>query len=531
MKKTFLSLAFTLLISTVFSQVDSTFTAKNMKNINTIESNFGVSYYTEGKIIFTSPKRLKIVNNTSIDEGHQFLDLMIASIDESGNIHDARKLKYGNSRYNEALPIFTKDYKKVFFTKNNIRKKGLKGVELLKDKKGFARLGLCSADIVDGKWKNILKLPLNNANYSVGHPALSPDNKTLYYVSDMLNGKGKTDIYCVDILGNNKYGTPKNLGNFINSESNEMFPYVDENNILYFSSDRKGGLGKLDVYSINLNSKESKPKLLASPINSKYDDFAFVKRKNHNEGYFSSNRKGGMGSDDIYHYWYLMRESSCLSTITITVVDATTKNRIKNYTVVLTDEYGKKLKGDNIKKTAYQYRFSVPCSKKIHFSINKEGYVSKNSTYNMSANENINISMVPIIQKPKVIIEKNFVEQPTVDNKIENIYFDYSKHYLTLDSRKRINKIIAILLRNKNLKLEIGVHTDSRGAKNANMILSQKRAKAIVNYMVRVGNIDISRLKAIGYGETKLLNECRDGVKCSELNHQINRRAEFKLIE
>jgi len=267
-----------------------------IKNIedNTKFQDFGVSYYADSTVVFASSRSQKSIRkNIWPGNSQPFLELFKGCYNSDGEIIDVEKFsKKLNSKYHDANVVFTKDFKTVYFTRNNYLNKKFK-----KDSAGWNLNQLYKAQIDEkGKWSNIQPMPFNNDNYQTGHPALNEEENVLYFISDMPGTYGKTDIYMVDILADGTYGTPKNLGPNVNTSEKEMFPFIDENDILYFASDGfVNGKGGLDIYAIQIseNYAVEMVKNLGSPINSSEDDFGLVYQKENRTGYFASNRPGG----------------------------------------------------------------------------------------------------------------------------------------------------------------------------------------------------------------------------------------------
>ena len=294
MKNTVTILAL-LIVGYVYGQEN--YQIKNL-DINTKYSDFGVAYYGTDAI-FASAKK---VNNKSFRNwlnGQPYLDLYKGAIDIDGEILDGGAFSENiATKYHEANAVFTKDLKTVYFTRNNYFE-GHYG----KDSLGWNNLKLFRASIdQNGNWLDIISLPFNDDNYSVGHPALSNDERTLYFVSDMPGSMGRTDIFTSKINADGTYGPPMNMSSQVNTFGKEMFPYVSKKGNLYFSSDSREGQGDLDVYVVPLNNKTVKPINLGFPINSTKDDFAFIIDNDTKNGYFSSNRSNGHGDDDIYYF-------------------------------------------------------------------------------------------------------------------------------------------------------------------------------------------------------------------------------------
>lgn len=241
-----------------------------------------------------------------------------------------------NTKYHEGPSVFFKDGSKVIFTRNNF----LNG-KYRKSSDGINKLKLYTADASGTSWKNVQDLPFNSDEYSTGHPALSPDEKLLFFVSDMPGGFGGTDIYVSRIDGNG-WSAPVNLGKEVNSKGNEMFPYLDTKGNLYFSSDGHAGLGDLDIFVVRTNGAiaTGKPKNLGSPINSSKDDFGILTDGELKTGYFSSNRKRGGADDDIYTFTRDCPLQECRELL-ISVYDAESKMPLDNTKVVFEDKDGK----------------------------------------------------------------------------------------------------------------------------------------------------------------------------------------------
>jgi len=282
-------LIFSIGLLTAQTTESGRFKIKNL-SINTKYSDFGTSFYGNSHVVFSSPKNNKSLIKTVWKPNKQrYLDLYIGSIDTDGEIIEKQQLlREINSKYHQAKVVFTKDLRTIYFTGN--------------DSKNTVNLQLFKASVAaDGKWINLVKLPFNSDQYSTGHPALSPDNKKLYFISDRPGTFGKTDIYVVDIHEDGTYGKPKNLGPKINTVHNEMFPFISNDHTLYFSSKGHSSIGGLDIFASKANIIGfSQPVNLGIPVNSEKDDFAFIIDSKKMRGYFSSNREKGKGDDDIY---------------------------------------------------------------------------------------------------------------------------------------------------------------------------------------------------------------------------------------
>ncbi|MCK4562708.1 MAG: OmpA family protein, partial [Flavobacteriaceae bacterium] len=375
---------------------------------------------------------------------------------------------------------------------------------------------------VEGEWTLKEKLPFNDVDYSIGHPALNHDDTKLYFVSDMPGGYGETDIYVVDINEDGSFGEHRNLGNKINSAGKEMFPYIGKDNILYFSSDGYEGLGKQDIFASKIyDNTVSAPLNLEAPINSEDDDFAFIIDDVRDRGFFSSNRKEGKGDDDIYSFLALPGlYIHCTQAITGVVKSESTGEILPGATVELRSQLGEVIETTIADQTnaTYTLNNALCDSTYVVVGINK-GYL----------NDEQSISTVNDIGADALALNLNLPDQ-FISNKvnINTIYFDFDKFSIREDAAKELDKVVQVMNEHPKLKIEAGSHTDSRGVAAYNQILSEKRAKSTVDYIVSKG-IDASRITFQGYGDTQLVNKCAKGTRCSKEEHQLNRRTEFKI--
>ena len=516
MSKKYIIIALLLSSALATSQTSAgEYVIKNI-SINTEYADFGTSYFGNDSIVFSSPRsKRSIVKNIWLPNSQPYLDLYIGSIENNGEIAGKHKVKGNvNTKFHEATVAFTKDRKTVYFTSNNYYHNEVKN-----DTTGVLRLQLFKASVQkDGEWTDIKKLPFNNDEYSTGHPALSGDGKKLYFVSDRPGSFGKTDIYVVDLKEDGTYGEPKNLGAPVNTKGKEMFPFID-GDIIYFSSDRENGLGGLDIYACKMyNTTISKPLNLGVPINSPNDDFAFIKKQD--KGYFSSNRKEGVGDDDIYSFLRNKPlEIECTQEISGLVKNKETQENLAGVEIKLLDKEG------NIVKTVVSdenglYRFTVKCNTAYKITGDKIDFQDDNASIT---------TINDIVEKP---IEVALALAPEiVENKIniENIYFDLDKWNIRPDAAAELDKLVQIMKDHPELNVEAGSHTDSRATEAYNNRLSKRRAKATVKYIVSKG-IDAKRITAKGYGETQLTNGCTDDVECTDEQHQMNRRTEFVIV-
>ena len=496
----------------------------NNASINTENSEYGTALYGD-KIVFAgATDARKAKRGVSQWTGESFYDLYEAE-------HFDQKLGSRkpfsssiNTQFNESTPVFTKDGNTMYFTRNNYvnRKLGsdientilLKILRATKDK--------------NGNWGNIVEVPFNSDQYNVAHPALSPDEKYLYFASDMPGSFGNSDIFRVEILGDNQYGTPENLGNIINTAGRESFPYISKDNVLYYSSDGIPGLGGLDIFAAKFNAdgSTSKPVNIGMPGNSADDDFCFVFNSDSKIGFLTSNRPGGKGKDDIYSF----HEDkpllfSCQKNIKGIVKDAKTKAVIANAKVILSDKVMKEV-GKDQSKTDGTFTFEKVNCNDSHYYL--RGEKEKYETAEVNVTVGKDEVVYEILLNPRQVAIKKGMDLAKVFE-IKEIKFDYNKANIRPDAEVELTKIVEVMREYPKMKIDIRSHTDSRGADSYNLKLSDRRAKATLEWIVKQG-IDRKRLKAKGYGETRLVNGCSNGVPCTEEEHQENRRSEFIVV-
>ena len=485
-------------------------------SINSEFYDYGPSFYEEN-IVFTSSRSEGNLYAKIHDWTKQnFTDLFIAPLNSEGKLGKVTNLsKEINTKFNESSPVFTKDGKTMYFTRNNYNngKKRKSDDKIIMEK-------IYKAELVNGKWSNIKELPFCSDNYKTAHPALSPDEKTLYFASNMPGSYGNSDLYKVSIDKYGNFGTPENLGPTINTEGRETFPFIDNNNHLFFASDGHPGLGGLDIFEaiINENSVE-KPINIGKPINSSKDDFGYI-INNQNFGFFSSNREGGLGFDDIYSF------KICMQNVQGIVSDSDTNEILSNAKVFLFDE-NMNLISETTTSDKGAYFFKIQCNKKYIIRVTKEEYTTTEKT--ITSNSQLNDIELDISLKRNIFpIEVGIDLAKLFD--ISVIYFNLDKWDIRPDAANDLEIILTVMNQYPNMVIDIRSHTDSRQTHEYNEILSDKRAKSTLEYLVSKG-IDRSRLSAKGYGETQLVNECADGVPCSEVEHQKNRRSEFIVIK
>ena len=538
------------------------FSIENL-GINTPDSEFG-AIQTGNSIIFAAPRK-EIYGKRFGWNGQHYLDIYQVNTNQiylGDSIAQPFSEKI-NSKLHESNIIFTKDGKTAYFTRNNL----VKGKRNTDDKK-VTHVQLYKAEFIDNEWKNITSLSFNSNTYSTEHPALSPDEKTLYFASDMPGGFGGFDLYAVTIDYDGSFGKPKNLGEKINTPNKEQFPYISEDNKLYFSSNGHPGFGSLDVFVCSISDgKISKPDNIGFPVNSGYDDFSFNINSKTKEGFSASNRKGGKGSDDIYKIVEQkpLKIEPCSQFISGLITDEDSGVILNNVQLILVDKNQKEITKINTSNSE-KFKFKVNCQTTYIVKASKVGYKANQKTIilrkvrNKDNDASMTLKSLAIIEKEKrealalklkkeqelklknaeklkfakdkkrkeiVEKEKNIEKQKDrIVIKTDEISFDYNLWYLRRDSKKAIDRVINLMKKYPDMIVEVGTHSDIRGNNRYNLELSQKRATAVRLYFMESG-IEPDRISAIGYGETQPLVKCKTEESCTEEQHEINRRCEF----
>jgi len=491
-------------------------------DLNTEKSDFGTNQYKDELIFASSRLGEKIYQWNK----QPYLDLYKATKQDDGSYKNVVAFNEDiNTKYHESTAAFTPDDEVMYFTRNNYYKKRYK-----KDDEGVNRLKIFKATKnINGDWGNVESVHFNSSDYSVAHPTINVRGTKMYFASDMPGTIGQSDLYEVDILEDGTLGKPENLGASINTEAQETFPFINETGDLYFSSNGFSGLGGLDVYVVRdfENRRESNQPLIVEnvgkPINSPKDDFGYYENLGTKEGFFTSNREGGKGDDDIYSF----KAIECEQTVTGTVLDKNTQELLAEATVTLYSISGDKIE-TVIADQAGAYSFSkLICNEPFLIRAEKTDYIGdeKNfvtlmGTEDMVINLNLEINIQAIT--PCADLAK-ILDIPVV-------YFDFDKYNIRYDAEVDLQKVLVLMNQYPTLKIDIRSHTDCRGTDAYNETLSSNRAKSTKNYLISKG-IEASRLTAKGYGESQLINHCNcdsnNRSTCTEEEHNKNRRSEF----
>ncbi len=493
--------------------------------VNSPKADFGTTFYGNQLVYASSKDTTKYREKLYSWNQQPFLELYVAdrNISTGELFNELPFLPEIRSQYHDATVTFTPDLKTVYYTTNILKKNN----KLLNDKGGINNFQILKATIEEGKTTKPEKLFFNSTDYSVGHPALSPDGKWLFFVSDMPGGYGETDIYVVEVFADGNFNSPQNLGPTINTAGREMFPFYLNGN-LYFSSDGHYGYGGLDILESKHSGKLnfSEPKNIGEPVNSNKDDFSYIIDPELKYGYFSSNRETGKGDDDIYYF--TKDKAPCDQIVSGKVINSKLKSGLEDATVKVFDSFG-----DYITEVTTvadgKYQVTVPCDRNYRFVASKPNYTSQEKAVMTGGKNQDQIKDIDF----ELSNFEDFTIKEGKNEKIDinPIFFEYDKWNITPQAIVELDKVVYVMNAFPNVKIRIESHTDSRGKDAYNMILSDNRAKSTQTYILSKG-IDPSRIEsAIGYGEKRLKNKCSNGVKCSEEEHFKNRRSDFIITQ
>ncbi|MEK6452266.1 MULTISPECIES: OmpA family protein [Myroides] len=490
--------------------------------INSEYSDYGAAILGD-KLVFTSARETEHGGKIHKWTNEAVTSLYMSTIASDGSFSEPELFdKSAKTKVNEASAIFTKDGKTMYFTRNNFKKN-----KKVYNSDYAILLKLYKATLNEsGQWNEAVELPFNSDDFNTAHPALSPDEKWLYFASDRTGTIGESDIYRVAIYEDASFGTPENVGNRINTEGRETFPFISKDNYLYFSSDGRPGLGGLDVYmaKINVDGTFGKVVSVGAPINSSSDDFAFFINDKNRKGFVSSNREGGVGNDDIYFFQVV----DCIQKIEGVVFDNSTKLPIVNATVVLFDANYKELGVITTDEEGHFATEAVECNRKFRLKASADDFLTAEVStllgkeFNVS--KEVNIGLDPV--EEKIGMDDDLFAKL----KLDPIYFDFDKHSIRPDAAVELAKVVEVLKLYPQITIDVRAHTDSRGNDAYNMKLSERRAQSTRAWMISQG-IEETRISAKGYGETQLVNQCANNVPCTKEEHQANRRSEFIIVK
>ena len=506
-------------------------TSVNVKNLpmNSPMADFSPTFYKNNQVVFSSSRDSSFLVSRKYKWNNEpYLDLYIGKRgEEEQNLDDIKKLSSAiNTKYHEATASFTPDGNTVYFTRNNYKKK------LRRDDKGVNHLTLFKSVKENGRWSKPKALPFNKKSYSTGHPAVSPDGKRLYFVSDMPGGMGGTDIYFVDIYEDGSYSKPKNLGPAVNSRRKEMFPYVT-NNALYFSSNRTEGFGGLDVYQSNYRYGQFDLAVnLGAPINSRRDDFSFIIDEEKKSGYFASNRPGGKGSDDIYSFTEMEEPPAIAGVISGKVIDQETGEILVGAEISLLNDQNQVIRKE-VSNQEGVFRFE-DLDRYSNFTLQtsmpqyKES--SSDATWQIKAETTLAME-VALEKDPYLESDLLVLEEGKARFKNDRVLFDFDSYTINAEAARVLDEMTGAFLANPGLVVRIDSHTDSRGTDQYNQWLSEKRAESTRDYLLAQGVNPEQIAETNGHGETDPHAKCtRTEESCSEEFHKQNRRSVFEIV-
>jgi outer membrane protein OmpA-like peptidoglycan-associated protein/tetratricopeptide (TPR) repeat protein len=464
-------------------------------------NDFAAILTTTNEVYFVSNRNSKKIDKWS---NEPYIDIFKTTRNNDGSFSKVEEIKELNSMYHDGPVTISADGNTMFFARD-----GHSTNLYEKDKKNNAKigqLGIYKAQKNNGKWEIKEGLPINNISYSVSHPSLSKDGKTLFFSSNMPGGMGESDIWKIAITENG-YGEPINLGDKINTASREVFPFITNKDELYFASTGWSGFGGLDIFKVENNSQVIN---LGKPVNTEKDDFSFSLNTELNKGYFSSNRNG---NDAIFEATPI-----CGIDLMVSVTDAKTGKNIENAKVTILDE-NNTLLYSTVTNTFGKCKQLLTCDESYSIQITASNY--ENVAFPISKSDNNQIE-IPVKLTPNevVITDKEIL--------LGDVYFEFNKFNITPIGAAQLDKLVTVLNTNPAMIISVKSHTDSKGNLTYNLKLSEQRAQATVQYIVSKG-INKERVFGKGYGYTEPKIAC--SVNCTEEEDAINRRSEFIILK
>lgn len=496
---------------------------KNL-GINSSASDFAPAFNGEQLVFATARDSGKVTRRIHEWNNQPFLNLYSANPNDV-DFDTATKLdKNANKKTHESSAIFTKDGSTVYFTRNNSNNGNFS-----RDSQGVSRLKIYRAKVNDGVWSDITELPFNSDEYSSAHPALSPDESKLYFASDMPGTVGESDIFMVNLNADGSIGAPVNMGNVINTEARETFPFVSSDNVLYFASDGHPGLGGLDVYATKIEDLGNLYVVnLGKPLNTEQDDFSYIVNKETNKGFFASNREGGQGSDDIYSFVENEElDLNCSTLVEGTIVDQETGAPLAGAKVTIFNDQDQMV-SNGASNTDGSFSLAGDCNEGQYKVVAvKEEYDQNSKMFAVvDANDTSGVEVKLEKSLKRAVAGTDLVKFLN----LEPVHFDYDKANIRLDAAATMMKVLAYLNAFPDIHVEVQSHTDVRASKWYNDRLSKRRAKNTVAFLIEKG-IDASRISSNGFGETILTNDCKTRDSCTDEKHEENRRSEFIVVQ
>ena len=473
--------------------------------INSDKSDFGAVLTGENLLYFASARNTSKKKYGWNEE--PFLDLYQSVYNSDGTFAEPTPVSEINTKFHDGPATVSADGKTLYFASESFQEK-----EFEKDKKNRLKLGqvyLFKATKDGEKWANITALPFNGKAYSSSNPSVSKDGKTLYFSSNRPGSIGGIDIWKVAINGDGGFGEPENLGTKINTEGNESFPSITDDNRLYFSSDGKKGFGALDVFVADL-AKGTEAQNVGLPVNSAKDDFAFSFNTAKNIGFFSSNRNG---NDDLFQAIPV-----CGVEVITTVKDAVTGNLLSGAKVSILDDRKNTIESKTSEANG-QVSYGVDCDKAYSLLVSRDGYESK--SFPVAKAKGGKMEIAADLQPIETIVKPGEVT-------LNEINFEFDKSNITKEGAFELDKLVQVLGKYPEMVILVKAHTDNRGSDAYNLSLSDRRAKSTVQYILSKG-VAKARISGKGYGETEPKVAC--GEDCTEEQHAQNRRSEFLIVK
>lgn len=502
---------------------------ENMKALNSKQSDFKPDFFKDNSVIyFTSSRESSTGDKFNNNSGQYFSDIFFSMRDRKGEWSEPQPANGEiNTIFDEGAASLNIDGSDMYFTSCKAVKNESLGCQIY------------YSNYTGSGWSQAELVPLiPDSSVSVGQPAISPDELTLYFVTDWQGGEGGKDIWkSTRSSRGQSWGTPKNLGQLVNTPGDEMFPYVAVDGTLYFASNGHIGLGGLDIFRLIENTEgQMIVENMKSPINSPADDFGIVIDGKNDRGYFSSTRKGGKGNDDIYSFSL----PALRFTLKGTVRNEANDDLIADAKVKLEGSDGMLLETKSGVDGAFKFR--IKANTDYILTTSKSGFLKGKAAETTKG-----------LEKSTDVVVEIFMAPTNAAIEVQNIFYDFGKAKLRPESMVALDKLVETLNFNPNITIELSAHTDFRGSDESNMDLSQRRAQSVVDYLIKKG-IKSERLIPKGYGESKprkiskkvaakydflkkgdVLTE--DFIKAlsdkeqKETAHQINRRTEFKVLK
>ncbi|SDH33162.1 OmpA family protein [Winogradskyella thalassocola] len=486
------------------ADISKTFNVEEVGINDGAQSDFGAVLSNDNILYFVSTRKMSGKEDAWTNQ--PYLDIYKSTRNEDGNLSEPEGVEELNTIYHDGPLTISADGKTMYFSRDGHSDGTFKKIKSKRVK--VAQQGIYKATMVEGKWGNIEALPINSIEYTVSHPSISSDGKTLYFASNMPNGMGDSDIWKISVSGNT-YGEPVNLGPKVNTSGKEGFPYISEDGILYFASSGHQGFGGLDIFQFDLNKNEASVNL-GNAINTTRDDFAFSVNNTLKVGYFSSNKSG---VDNIY-----MAIPICQFETVALVKDQDTNAILPGASVTILDAQLNEIAAQATEMTG-KTSFNVSCDNTYTINVSMDGYETASFKVEASEGEDVivNADLKPINE---MITE--------TEVKLKNIYFEFNKSNITNQGALELDKLVEIMKDYPEMVIMIRSHTDTKGKADYNLKLSERRAQSTMHYVISKG-VNKARLSAKGMGSTTPKIDCKSN--CTEDEDAQNRRSEFLIVK